>query len=194
MATAFGPGPVEVRSDVPGAVPVPGLWPDRYLIVLKSGVRVYLAADEWDYADKTSGTLQFFRRGLPVARFAGAEVAGLIEAVRPKDMAGKTALECCRMILEERDNRSIHFDAAAREALKRGYEGRAVGSREQIESITGTSFWAALSRSDDFECVGNRLYRLARRDGTDESGSGRDGDGTLYPDADQAATLPGGGP
>jgi hypothetical protein len=79
--------------------------------------------------------------------------------IEKKDLAGKPALECARIILAER-NSPVHFSVIAKEALRRGYIGRMSGSKEEIESRTVQSFWAALSRSDDMESVGRGLYQL----------------------------------
>lgn len=78
-----------------------------------------------------------------------------------QDLAGKTAVECCHIILEER-RRPMHAMTIAKEALRRGYVGKASGSAESVESTTFTSFWAVMSRDDRFVQTGNREYTLAR--------------------------------
>ena len=78
------------------------------------------------------------------------------------DLVGKPALECATIILIEHKNEPTHFVTIAKEAIKRGYKGRRPGSPDEVESRIAKSFWAAMSRSDDFESVGKGCYRLRR--------------------------------
>jgi len=77
-----------------------------------------------------------------------------------KDLAGKTALECVMTILVENGNEPQHFSTIAKEALSRGYVGRLSGNKEEVETRTTTSFWSAMSRSDELENVGAGRYKL----------------------------------
>lgn len=76
------------------------------------------------------------------------------------DLAGKTALECCQTILKERDE-PMHALAIAREALRRGYIGRATGTQEKVEATTYKSFWAEMSRCPEtFTQTDTQTYAL----------------------------------
>src|SRR6266496_4570076 len=78
----------------------------------------------------------------------------------PSDLAGRTALHCAEAILADHNNEPMHFSTIAKEAMKRGYKGRAEGDKDAIEATVTKSFWAAMSRSDDFEGVGKGMYKL----------------------------------
>lgn len=78
-----------------------------------------------------------------------------------QDLAGKTALECAKIILTGNNNEPMHFSAIAKEALRRGYKGRGDGDRDQVETRTIQSFWAALHRSNDFLKAGRGNYQLS---------------------------------
>jgi len=82
------------------------------------------------------------------------------QPIHANDLAGKTSLQCARIILRERGNAGTHFSAIVREAMRRGYRGRVDGSPEVVETTLMKSFWAALSRANDMEKVGNGMYRL----------------------------------
>jgi hypothetical protein len=92
--------------------------------------------------------------------------AAVPERVVPlvKDLAGKSALECVRIILQEQGNRPTHYAALAKEAMQRGYKGRAGGTPEEVEHRTVQSFWAAMSRAEDLERAGQGQYRLKRHE------------------------------
>jgi len=87
-----------------------------------------------------------------------ATVAMQIGSNTAQDLVGKTALECARTILGEHKNEPMHFAEIAKEAMRRGYKGRASGSPEKVESRTIQSFWAAMSRAEDFEATGKGCY------------------------------------
>ena len=92
---------------------------------------------------------------------AASDAAKLEEgAATRQDMIGKAALECAKIILEERGNEPTHFSAIAKAAMARGYRGRAEGSQEEVESRVQNSFWAALHRSENFVGTGKGCYRL----------------------------------
>jgi hypothetical protein len=99
---------------------------------------------------------QEVQKMLTVAKDAQAKQ----EEVSSNDLAGKTALECVRIILRERKNEPTHFSAIAREALRRGYKGRMAGTAEEVQSRTASSFWAAMSRAEDLDGTGKGCYRL----------------------------------
>lgn len=69
-----------------------------------------------------------------------------IEQIR--DFAGLTAHQCCEEILGEH-GKPMHALAIAREAIRRGYVGKANGSAESIEATTYKSFWALMSRNPE---------------------------------------------
>lgn len=81
-----------------------------------------------------------------------------------KEFAGKSALECAKLILKRSRNRAIHYSAIAKKSMNRGYRGRVEGSPEEVETRTISSFWAALHRSSEFEGVGKGRYRLVNPD------------------------------
>lgn len=82
------------------------------------------------------------------------------EVPTSKDLIGKNAMECVRIILGERENQPMHYSQIAKEAINRGYQGRTEGTKEEVEVRTGQSFWAAMSRSDDLESIGKGYYKL----------------------------------
>jgi hypothetical protein len=90
------------------------------------------------------------------------EVPSLTQAREPasEEFAGKTAIDCAKIILTEKNNQPAHFSVIARAAMDRGYKGRSEGTREEVENRTINSFWAALHRSEEFESAGRGTYRL----------------------------------
>lgn len=84
------------------------------------------------------------------------------DKVIPADLAGKTSLECAMVILTEKKNEPTHFSSIAKEAMRRGYQGRTSGTSDEVEQRTIKSFWASMSRSDDLDGVGRGFYRLKK--------------------------------
>jgi hypothetical protein len=76
------------------------------------------------------------------------------------DLTGLSALASARRILTDHRNDPMHFTAIAKEAMSRGYRGRATGDPSVVESVIAKSFWAALSRASDIEPTGKGYYRL----------------------------------
>ncbi|GEM_PF-5023743 len=103
---------------------------------------------------------------------ASAEATKLREeAATKKDLIGKPALDCARIILTELNNEPTHFSTIAQMAMARGYKGRAEGSQAEVESRVQNSFWAALHRSQDFESAGKGCYHLKVGDLPDSGSS-----------------------
>jgi hypothetical protein len=95
--------------------------------------------------------------------------------IAPKEtdssFTGVPALRCTRTILTENGNNPLHYSEVARRAMARGYKGRLAGSKEEVESRTIQSFWAAMSRSEDFEAVGSGRYRIRQQQEVSRNGS-----------------------
>jgi HB1, ASXL, restriction endonuclease HTH domain len=88
------------------------------------------------------------------------EILGNSEVIK-QDLVGIPALRCCRAILDENGNQPLHYGEIARQAMARGYRGRSTeGTAQEIRIRTINSFWAAISRSEDFEAVGGGRYRI----------------------------------
>jgi hypothetical protein len=94
-----------------------------------------------------------------------AESSSMKEPSPMQDMIGETALNCANHILAEGHNAPLHFAEIAKQAIKRGYRGRAAGTPSEVEQRTIQSFWAALHRSEHFEPTGKGCYRI--REGHD---------------------------
>jgi DNA-binding PadR family transcriptional regulator len=70
------------------------------------------------------------------------------------------ATDCCFRILRERGGEPLSALALAREAIARGYRGKARGPEDEVLSTTMKSFWAALSRDSRFEEVRPLVFTL----------------------------------
>jgi hypothetical protein len=83
---------------------------------------------------------------------------------RPQDMRGLKAHQCARKILMENGNKPMHALTIAREALRRGYAGRATSTGDELLWLTAKSFWARLARTnrDDFEQTPRHMYFRVR--------------------------------
>jgi hypothetical protein len=76
------------------------------------------------------------------------------------DLAGVPAIECCARILKDHRNEPLSALTVAREALVRGYQGRARGSEDEVLLTTAKSFWAAMSRDSRFAEVRPLVFAL----------------------------------
>jgi hypothetical protein len=76
------------------------------------------------------------------------------------EFAGVKAVDCCFRILADRGNEPANALALAREAIQRGYRGRARGLAEEVQLTTAKSFWAALTRDDRFVEVRPLVFKL----------------------------------
>ena len=74
--------------------------------------------------------------------------------------AGMKATDCCQNILWESGNSPMNVLALAREAIARGWRGKAQGSEEEILVTTMKSFWTALYRDKRFQQVRPLVYVL----------------------------------
>ena len=72
------------------------------------------------------------------------------------------AVDCCALILRENDNDPMNALTMAREAIRRGYRGKARGSEDEVLLTTAKSFWAALGRDERFEEVRPLVFRLKK--------------------------------
>lgn len=70
------------------------------------------------------------------------------------------AVDCCARILTEHGNEPMNALTMAREALLRGYHGKAKGSEDEVLLTTAKSFWAALTRDDRFDEVRPLVFVL----------------------------------
>lgn len=96
------------------------------------------------------------------------EVYHNLDGSEKKDMVGKTAKDCCVLILRENDNRPMNALTLAREALRRGYSGGAEGSEDDILMTTAKSFWARLGRDQRFAEVRPQVFMLTNHGKTYE--------------------------
>ncbi len=76
------------------------------------------------------------------------------------DFSGVKAVDCCFRILQERGNEPMNALTMAREAIGRGYRGKARGSEDEVLLTTAKSFWAALSRDQRFEEVRALVFKV----------------------------------
>jgi hypothetical protein len=70
------------------------------------------------------------------------------------------AVDCCAQILRDHGNEPMVALTMAREALNRGYRGRASGSPDEVLLTTAKSFWASLTRDKRFEEVRPLVFVL----------------------------------
>lgn len=78
------------------------------------------------------------------------------------DLTDMPCMACVKAILRDNENKAMHYNTVAKEALRRGYDsGRTAGKEpDEIEALTAKSFWASMSRSDELESPKTGYYRL----------------------------------
>lgn len=86
-----------------------------------------------------------------------------LDAPQGESLAGKSAIECGRIILADNNNRPMHVATIAKEALRRGYVGKMKGDPDAVEFRTVQSFWAAIHRSSFFAHQGGGKFVLGSR-------------------------------
>ena len=102
-------------------------------------------------ADEVAGQLRAKKRGQ----------ATLFDDERPQvEFLGVKATDCCVKILLEHDNEAMNALTMAREALRRGYRGKAHGSEDEVLLTTAKSFWAALGRDERFVEIRALVFKL----------------------------------
>jgi hypothetical protein len=76
------------------------------------------------------------------------------------DLSGVKGTDCCARILKEHDNEPMNALTLAREAISRGYHGKAQGSEDEVLLTTAKSFWAALGRDERFREIRPLVFAL----------------------------------
>ncbi len=75
-------------------------------------------------------------------------------------LEGLAAHECCEQILRDHGNSPMNALTLAREALARGYAGKATGDADDILMTTAKSFWARMGRDRRFFRIRSEKFRL----------------------------------
>lgn len=89
-------------------------------------------------------------------------------SIRGMDLAGKTVVDCAATILGERKGQSVHYRDLFREALARGYRGRASSSEDQLERSWIQLLRKSASAGGPVEKTGEGLFRLRANARADE--------------------------
>lgn len=76
------------------------------------------------------------------------------------DFSGKRGVDCCIRILKDHGGEAMNALTMAREAIARGYRGRAKGTEDEVLLTTAKSFWAALGRDTRFKEVRPLVFAL----------------------------------